>query len=178
LKIKVEEIKEKAVILSTEEPVGEYPELTNLSISGECDFIAPVKVDLTAIKEYDHIKVDGHVETSVRLQCSRCLDVFEMGLASSFTLFYNEDSGSPLDEDEELREEELATIHYQGDYIDFTSEIEEQLIMELPYKPLCKEDCKGLCSTCGANLNDQDCGCRREGAGFKFGALKDYKVNK
>lgn len=178
MKIKVENIKEKPVIISAEEPVSDYPALTNVNGTGECDFLAPVKVDLTAIREYDHIRVDGHVETSVRLRCSRCLDAFEKDLASTFTLFYDEDSGAPLGEEAELREEELATIHYEGDYIDFTSEIAEQLIMEIPYKPLCKEECKGLCGTCGANLNDQDCGCGIEGTGFKFGALKDFKLNK
>jgi uncharacterized protein len=112
------------------------------------------------------------------LRCSRCLDVFETEVASSFTLFYNKKSGVPLDDEIELREEDLTTISYQGDYIDFTREIEDQLITEVPYKPLCKGECKGLCSTCGANLNDGDCGCGREGSGFSFGALKDYKINK
>lgn len=178
MKIKVEEIKLKPVILSAEEPVSDYPVLANVSGSGECDFIAPVKIDITAIREYDHIRVDGHVETTARLRCSRCLDVFETELVSTFTLFYDEASGAPIDDETELREEDLSTIPFRGDYIDFTSEIEEQLVMELPYKPLCKDKCKGLCSTCGANLNDKDCGCGHDGTGFKFGALKDYKVNK
>jgi uncharacterized protein len=178
LKIKVEEIKEKPVIISAEEPVSDYPALTDVNGSGECDFIAPVRIDLAAVREYDHIRVDGHVETTVRLRCSRCLDVFETEVASSFTLFYNKKSGVPLDDEIELREEDLTTISYQGDYIDFTREIEDQLITEVPYKPLCKGECKGLCSTCGANLNDGDCGCGREGSGFSFGALKDYKINK
>ncbi|HET6418831.1 MAG TPA: DUF177 domain-containing protein [Geobacteraceae bacterium] len=178
MKIKVDEIKVKPVIVSAEEPVCDYPALASACDSGECEFTAPVKIDLTAAREYDHIRVDGHVETTARLRCSRCLEVYETRIASSFSLFYNKDSGAPLDDEIELREEELSTISYHGDYIDFTSELEDQLLMEVPFKPLCKEECKGLCGTCGANLNEGDCGCSRGGPDFRFGALKDFKINK
>ncbi len=178
MKIRVEEIKLKPVIISGEEPVGDYPALTNVTDSGECEFVAPVKIELTAAREYDHIRVDGRVETTARLRCSRCLNVFETRITSSFSIFYNKNSGVPLDDELELREEDLATISFQGEYIDFTNEIEDQLIMELPYKPLCTEECKGLCGTCGANLNEGDCGCERGGPDFRFGALKDYKISK
>ncbi len=178
LKIKVEEIKKKPVIVSAEEPVSDYPALTNVSDSGECEFTSPVKIDLTAIREYDHIRVDGHVKTTVRLQCSRCLENFETEIASFFTLFYNKKTGVRLDDEIELREEDLTTVSYVGEYIDFTTEIEDQLIMEVPLKPLCREDCRGLCGNCGANLNAADCGCGRGEPDFRFGALKDYKINK
>ncbi len=178
MRIRVEDIKVKPVHLSAEESVSNYPALMGLSSSGGCDCIAPVNIDLTALREYDHIRVEGHVATRVRLHCSRCLEEFETDIASSFILFYNKKSGLPLDAEAELKEEDLLSISYEGDYIDFTSELEEQLIMEVPYKSLCKEECKGLCSGCGANLNDGDCGCRQEGPSFKFGALKNFKVNK
>lgn len=179
MRLRVEEIKTKPIQVSAEEPVTGYPALMGLSNSGECEFLAPVKIDLKAEREYDHLRVEGTVGTRVRLQCSRCLEQFEKDIvSSSFTLFYNKRSGLPLDNDSELKEEDLLTVPYDGDYIDFTTELEEQLIMEIPYKSLCKEECKGLCSNCGANLNYGACGCGGEGTGFKFGALKDFKVNK
>lgn len=178
MKIKVEEIKVKPVVVSVEEPLSDYPALTGLGENGECEFTAPVKIDLVAAREYDHIRVEGHVESRVRLRCSRCAGVFETGIGSSFTLFYNKTSGAPLDDEMELREEDIATVPYQGDYIDFTRELEDQLIMEVPYKALCSEKCKGLCSVCGADLNEGDCGCGREAPDFRFGVLKDYKIKK
>ena len=178
MKLRVEDIKEKPVSLSAEEPVSDYPALTDLSSSGECEFTAPISIDLTALRECDHIRVDGNVSTRVRMQCSRCLEEFERDINSTFTLFCDKKSGVALDAETELKEKDLISILYQGDYIDFTSEIGEQLIMEVPYKPLCREECKGLCSKCAANLNAGDCGCGLEGPSFKFGVLKNFKANK
>jgi uncharacterized protein len=178
LKIRVEDIKEKPICLSAEEPVSDYPSLTDLSGSGECEFTAPVKINLTALRECDHIRVVANVSTRVRLHCSRCLEEYERNIDTEFTLFCDKKSGVPLDNETELKEKDLLSIFYEGDFIDFASEIEEQLIMEIPYKPLCREECKGLCGKCGSNLNDGDCGCGPQGTGFKFGVLKNFKVNK
>ncbi len=178
MKLKVEEIKQKPVKIHVEEVADHYPALAELSGAGECVFTAPLVIDLTALQEYDHIRVDGTIETSIRLNCSRCLDVFEKYVATSFTLFYNKTTGAPIDDETELMEEDLHTVFYEGDFIDVTTVIEEQIIMEIPYKPLCNDECKGLCGVCGANLNEGECGCAPEPASFKFGALKDFKVNK
>jgi uncharacterized protein len=178
LRIRVEDINDKPVRIRVEESVDDFPALAELSAAGECEFTAPLIIELTAFKEYDHIRVEGTIETSVRMNCSRCLEEFEKDVETSFTLFYNKATGAPIDEETELREEDLHSVFYEGDYIDFTGELEEQIIMEIPYKPLCKDECKGLCGMCGANLNDGDCGCKPEPSSFKFGALKDFKVNK
>jgi uncharacterized protein len=178
LKIRVEDIKESPVTLSADEQSSDYPALADLSSSGDCEFTAPISINLTVSRECDHIRVAGNVSTRARLHCSRCLEEFERDMDTTFTLFFDKKSGVPLDAETELKEKDLLSIPYDGDYIDFTSEIEEQLIMEIPYKPLCREECMGLCSKCGANLNAGDCGCGPEEASFKFGALKNFKVNK
>lgn len=178
MKIRVEEIKAKPINLSAEEAVGDYPPLLELSDSGECEFTSPIKIRLTAARESDLIRVDGDVSTTVLLGCSRCLESFEVDLNSSFTLFYEKKTGFPVDADAELSSSDLVSVAYDGDYIDFTAELAEQLIMEIPYKTLCKDGCKGLCSNCGANLNAGECGCGGEKTNFKFGALKDFKVKK
>lgn len=178
LRIKVEDIKAKPEIIRVEKLFEDYPALLELSSSGDCEFVAPLKINLTVEREYDHIRVEGAIETSVRMHCSRCLEEFEKDVATSFSLFYNKTTGAPLDEETELKEEDLHTVFYEGDYIDFTNEIEEQVLMEIPYKPLCKSECKGLCGVCGTNLNDGACGCEPEPSGFKFGALRNFKVNK
>ena len=61
--------------------------------------------------------------------------------------------------------------------IDFTREISEQVILAIPFKPLCREDCRGLCAICGADLNEIECTCGRDDANFKFNALKNLKIN-
>jgi uncharacterized protein len=178
LKIRVDEIKDKEIRLVAEEPLNNYPALLELSSARECEFLSPINIELVVFREFDHIRVNGRVETTVRLSCSRCLAEFDANVKSLFTLFYNKTSGLPLEEEQELTETDLDSASYEGDYIDFTAEISEQVLMEIPFKPLCKEDCSGLCSNCGADLNTVDCGCSHTETNLKFAALKNFKVIK
>jgi uncharacterized protein len=178
LKIRVDEIKDEEIRLVAEEPLNNYPVLLELSSARECEFLSPINVELVVFREFDHIRVNGRVETTVRLSCSRCLAEFDANVKSLFTLFYNKTSGLPLEEEQELTETDLDSASYEGDYIDFTAEISEQVLMEIPFKPLCKEDCSGLCSNCGADLNTVDCGCSHTETNLKFAALKNFKVIK
>ena len=178
MKIRVDDIKDKEIRLAAEESLNNYPALLELSSARECEFLSPINVELVVLREYDHIRVNGRVETTVRLSCSRCLAEFDANVKSLFTLFYNKTSGLPLEEEQELTETDLDSASYEGDYIDFTAEISEQVLMEIPFKPLCKEDCSGLCSNCGADLNTVDCGCSHTETNLKFAALKNFKVIK
>jgi uncharacterized protein len=77
----------------------------------------------------------------------------------------------------ELSAEEGGLIIFAGREIDLKEALQEQVVMSIPMRPLCAETCKGLCSRCGANLNDGDCGCRQNSFNIKFAALKDLKLN-
>ncbi|HTP66353.1 MAG TPA: DUF177 domain-containing protein [Geobacteraceae bacterium] len=177
MKIRVDDLKDKTVELSEEEPITGYPSLLALQEAGECQFQAPLRVRLAIAREYDHIRVNGRVETTLDLNCARCLGEYRLEIASPFTIFYMRREGIPQDEDVELAEEDLISTTYEGDEIDFSGEIAEQVILAMPLKPLCREDCRGLCATCGADLNEVECGCERNGTNFKLGALKNLKLN-
>jgi uncharacterized protein len=177
LKIRIDDLKNKTVELSDEEPVEGYPTLLALQEAGECLFLAPLRIHLTIAREFDHIRVNGRVETSLRLDCARCLVEFRLNINSPYTIFYMRAAGLPQDEDVELAENDLISSTYEGDEIDFTSEIAEQIILEIPFKPLCREDCRGLCPNCGAELNVVECSCGRNDSNFTFSALKDLKIN-
>ena len=176
MKIRVDEIRDKVRELSALEEVVDYPGLVGLQESGECEFLAPLRLQLTVAREYDHIRAQGEVETRVRLTCSRCLTEYEMELVSPFTIFYIRSSGAAQDEEVELSEKDLVSVPFDGDEIDFTNEIAEQVLMEIPLKPLCREDCKGLCASCGADLNTAECGCGQAPTNLKFSALKNLKI--
>jgi uncharacterized protein len=85
-------------------------------------------------------KIDG--------TCGRCLDQFEMVLNPRFDQIYTFEK-EPLSEEEEI-------VPADG-YIDFEILLREYLLMEIPMNPLCRSDCKGLCSACGQNLNEKLC---------------------
>lgn len=178
MKIKVSEIKDKPVSLSSNEPAEHYPALVAVAAAGEASFLKPIQADLSIVKEYDLVRVAGIVGTRVRLSCSRCLSDFESDIDSSFTVFYSRSTGEPLDEEVELREEDLVSATYEGDEIDFTPIIEEQVVMGLPLKPLCKEECSGLCSNCGTDLNTSSCSCDHSSVNLKFSALQNLKIEK
>lgn len=178
MKIRVEGLSETPLHLSAREPISDFPALSELQENGECRFLSPLQLDFTVAWEFDHIRVHGRVETTVCFNCSRCLAEYDTRLFTEFTIFYSKTSGVPLEEEVALAEEDLVSVSYEGDTIDFTNEVEEQVLMEIPLKPLCREECKGLCSTCGADLNTGECECARSGTSFTFSALKDFTVKK
>lgn len=178
MKVRVDEIRDKVLDLSAEEEVTDYPTLAALQESGGCAFLSPLRLHLSVAREYDHIRVEGRVETRTRLACSRCLAEYEAEIDSPFTIFYMRSAGVAQDEEVELAEQDLISVTFAGDEIDFTNEIAEQVLMEIPFKPLCKEECRGLCANCGADLNTTECGCSRSQANLKFSALKNLKVEK
>lgn len=177
MKIRVEGLSDKPLHLAAREPAADFPALAELQEKGDCSFLEPLQLDFTAAREFDHIRVHGRIETKVRYKCSRCLAEYDAALCAEFTIFYTKTAKAPLEEEIALKEEDLLSASYEGDTIDFTNEVEEQVLMEIPLKPLCREECKGLCGTCGADLNNGECECARNAAGFTFSALKDFKVN-
>jgi len=178
VKIRIDDLKDKTVVLSDEESFAGYPTLMALQDAGECLFLAPLRIHLTVVKEYDHIRVNGRVETSLRLNCARCLAEHQLEIKSPFTIFYMRAADIAQDEEVELAEDELISATYEGDEIDFTAEIAAQIIMAIPFKPLCSEDCRGLCPICGADLNIGECACDRNESGFRFSVLKNLKIEK
>lgn len=178
MKVHLEEIKDKPKVFSVEEPVENFPILVAAQDSGECPFLSPLKLWLTISREFDHIRVNGRVETKIGLTCSRCLVPYETGIVSSFTIFYSRAGVGPEDAEVELAEADLVSATYNGEEIDLAPEIAEQVMMEVPLKPLCNEECLGLCNKCGADLNSGECGCDRTELNFKMSVLKSFKVNK
>ncbi|HWI41211.1 MAG TPA: DUF177 domain-containing protein [Verrucomicrobiae bacterium] len=180
LKLRVDDIKpDKPRTVAAEEPVSSFPTLAEMVDRGEVTLAGPVRVDITATAGYDHIRVDGRVSGAAELVCSRCLADYRGPLESAFTIFYRKAApGEEEVEEVELSDVDLLSATYAGDEIDLTPEIEGQLITEIPIKPLCSESCKGLCSSCGADLNRTGCGCGNTGRPSAFEALKNFKVKK
>ena len=177
MKILLDHVKKKQVDLSEELPASHYPNLAAMEQAGECTFTEPVRAQISAIWEYGHVRASGHVESAVQLTCSRCLAEYPLTVSSDFTIFYTESKGEELDEEVELSDEELISATYTGEEIDLDPEIAEQVMLEVPYKPLCSESCRGLCPQCGADLNQGECGCDRGPVNLKMAALKKLKID-
>ena len=178
LAVRLEDIREKSAEISEELPGSAFPVLSGMIMSGEVNLTTPVRVEISAAHEFDHVRVSGRVEAGIRLACSRCLAEYDDVVSSNFVLFYTKAQGTEAvqDEEVELSETDLVSATYRGDEIDLIPAVEEQVIMELPLKPLCSEQCRGLCSSCGQDLNAGDCTCHREAPTLTFSALKELKI--
>jgi DUF177 domain-containing protein len=182
MRIKTEELKETRIALEFETPADRFPELREMVRSGECDFPDPIRTRLKAVRIGDMVEVEGEIRTEVRLSCGRCLAEFTGPLEAAFTLIYAQQVPAAEEQSEpgarEVDVEEDGLIYFQGEEIDLTGGIQEQVILSLPLRPLCSEDCKGLCSRCGADLNQAPCGCLAATAGGPFAVLGQLKLKK
>ena len=175
--IRVNDITDKVRRLKAVEEIEQHPVLKAMQDSGECHFLSPLSLDISVIREYDHIRLEGLVTTDVRLDCSRCLTSYESDIRSAFTIFYSKFTGKEApDEEVELGETELASAYYEGDEIDLSPEICDHVLIEFPLKPLCSSGCLGLCSSCGADMNKLPCSCALTGGSLAFSALKNLKL--
>jgi uncharacterized protein len=182
MRIKTEELKEARIALEFETSVDRFPALRKMVLSGECDFTDPIRTRLRAVRIGEMVEVEGEIRTTVRLSCGRCLAEFASPLETPFTLTYAQQAPAAGEQSEpgahEGVFEEDGLIYFQGEDIDLTDGIQEQVILSLPLRALCSDSCKGLCARCGADLNTAACGCLAATAGNPFAVLDQLRLKK
>jgi len=180
--IHIEQIKDKERRFYFEEKPGSFPALATMIKNKECTFVAPVKTHLRAFRIGDLVEVEGSLETRVQLACSRCLNDFQFRVQSEFAITYTrempETNTDLKDTEIELRYEDMGLNIFSGEQINMQPDIAEQVILALPVQPLCSATCKGLCPTCGIDLNQGKCKCDQSPSNNKFAALRDLKLKK
>lgn len=116
-------------------------------------FRHPVKSKVQARLTGDgEIVFSGHVTTVITHQCGRCLEYFD----------------KPAD----LRFQQVVTPDQPE--VEMNGEIRETLLIDLPVRAICRENCKGICPTCGKNLNNGSCACPAAPADSRWNALKEF----
>lgn len=108
------------------------------------------------------VHVRGRLDGVVETDCARCLDRYPVTLEEELDLFFlPRDAGQPAEQEEEveLDDRDVVVGYYDGDRLDLGEVLREQVLLGLPLKPLCRDECLGLCPTCGRNRNRSDCGC-------------------
>ncbi len=178
MKIRVDHIKDKPYLLHVEEPVEVFPVLAGMRADGVCDFCGAVTAEITVEREFDHLRASGRVQANIELTCSRCLAEYPAAIDSTFRIILRRESArhSDIEEELELCDDDLIATVFSGDEIDLSREIEEQVAMEVPMKPLCGDGCRGLCPSCGADLNQGACDCPDEIIPTAFSALRNFKT--
>ena len=105
------------------------------------------------------VLVNGMLEGEVELMCSRCLNAYTMRVRPQINVVYEPSEVINKEEHHKLKSDELDTGFYKNDTLDTDEFLVEQLLLNLPMKPLCSPECKGICPNCGADLNVLSCNC-------------------
>ena len=116
--------------------------------------ISDVDVDLTIDRIGSLITAGGEVSAVPAFVCARCLEPFELEVTAEFIAVIRMGRN-----DYRLEDEEDTPVEFGDDWISFTPSVRESLLLAIPMKPLCRNDCRGLCQQCGINLNETHCSC-------------------
>ncbi|HEY0099173.1 MAG TPA: DUF177 domain-containing protein [Pyrinomonadaceae bacterium] len=137
------------------------------------------KVEGRASKRHEQVRLQGNVKASIEVRCDRCLAPVVVPVDADFDVAYipaklEEVTPEPT----ELQADDLNFAVYEGGELDIDELTREQLLLALPVRQLCREDCKGLCPTCGADLNTQECQCEQPEIDPRWAALAALKKSK
>ena len=173
----IDDITEEGLQLAWDEEVPSMMSyLASLSIS-DVTFEQPLHTETSLAKIGPSVFLKGNVKTSLRLSCVRCLNDFSFPISSSFDLTLSPLKKAPKEEEVELKEEDLESNFFEGGELHLSEIACEQVFLDIPYKPLCREDCRGLCPVCGKDLNLSTCHCVPDESESAFSALKNLKLS-
>ncbi len=170
--------------------IGEIPESDDL-ILDQCEPKCHFSIDPSEAILIDDLKIkgklarvkedvcfSGSISTKMQLICSRCLEPFDHQLKSEVSSYYIPRPTSKAEEGQEveIHASDVDIEFYSDDKIDLTQSIYDQIMLSLPIIRLCNENCLGICSHCGVNLNTKNCNCEDEGdVDPRFAVLKSLK---
>jgi len=136
--------------------------------------ISPVLLEGEVSRIEKGFSLDARLTYGGRLECSRCLAAYPFDTLEDFTLLLTKRT-TPPGADVPLASEQLDEYFYDDPVVPVAPIAEERIQMAVPMKPLCREDCRGLCPTCGEDLNVTACGCAAEAADPRWEALRLLK---
>ena len=173
MKIKVSDISETGLHIVTfrkPEWLINVPDL--VSGEGGTSLSSNLNFDLTVTKVLKEVSVRGKIWFSIESPCARCLRDVDLIITPDVKLVLSPRNVS----DEKDNEEYIQHEAYSGDEIDLGDYLREVIAMFLPIKVLCDEECRGLCTSCGANLNTRECSCREDWVDPRFSVLRNLKI--
>jgi DUF177 domain-containing protein len=114
--------------------------------------------------EEETVQFRGRLEARLRLHCGRCLEPFTHVMDEELDLFFmpkgTEPEADEEEQDVELSDRDMVVAYYDEDRIDLGEMVREQMLLALPLRRLCRQDCRGLCPSCGVNRNTTSCECQ------------------
>jgi uncharacterized protein len=139
--------------------------------------------DLDLYADGTHVFAAGTFKGHLTVACSRCVGPVKLALDEKLRVTFMPPGEMPEEEEAEavgedgaeVREEDLDVFPYDGEQIDLEPLLREQFVLAVPFAPLCREECKGLCPQCGIDRNTGTCSCEKP-IDPRLAALKGLKL--
>jgi len=119
------------------------------------------------------IRIQGRYQVEITYQCDRCLTPARIPVEAGFDLLYRPLSVIARAEEIEIAKGETEIGFYENGGLELDDILQEQVVLALPMQRVCKEDCKGICPTCGKNRNETTCDCKVQSGSAHWHALRD-----
>jgi len=136
MKIKVKDIRPEGIEVSDKIAL----EIIGLTENDDVRFIAPLEARAKVSRVENTVLAKTHLQGQIASFCSRCLEKVQQGWSGDFVFD--------------------VEVNRNTDYVELDEDIRQEVILNLPTRLLCKKDCKGICSTCGTDLNKEQCECK------------------
>jgi uncharacterized protein len=143
--------------------------------TSEIKQVEPLEVNATAELLEGNIRVAGAIESKVELVCARCLEPVVEDVQRSFDLFYSPLPKDVKPEEARLQDDDAEIGFFEGEGLFLADVLREQVLLALPMKVICRGDCRGLCPSCGANLNHEECRCETHTTDPRLASLARLK---
>lgn len=142
-----------------------------------CKIVDDIQAEVFILPEEDGCLLRGKLCGKVSVPCDRCAEETEIAIDYSFDEFeaYPQDD-MEADADELLEDDRVLFKEKNALILDMGALLWEEFVLTLPTKPLCRKDCKGVCPTCGKNLNEGDCACEKGGNDPRMAILRNLKI--
>ncbi len=140
-------------------------------------FTEPIQVHVHLTRSGATVVVNSRFEAKAKAICVRCLEAFSLTLSAHYPISLKPKPKSPPAEEVELSRQDLETDFYEGEEIDLTPVVQDQVLLAIPQKIVCREDCRGLCQGCGKNLNRETCQCTVKEIDPRLEVLKNFRVH-
>lgn len=151
---------------------GEARQVTPLDVRGRAELLREHRGPKEIVPD---IRTRAHWHSDFEVPCARCLESVRHSLGSDFDLLFRPLGADAGPAERSLGAPDTEIGYYQKEGLVLEDVLREQVLLSLPARTLCRQDCKGLCPRCGRNLNNEPCACEDTPSDPRWSALSDLR---
>jgi uncharacterized protein len=151
-------------------------EANELPLDPEVRLVEPAEVRGRVRRAGKEVELQGKLHTKLETVCGRCLQPVDLPINTEFKERFVRAVSWAAEEQHELQAEDLNIAVFDGEGIELDDLVREELLLALPANVLCREDCKGLCPSCGIDRNLSNCECENEAVDSRWQKLKELQM--